>query len=35
MRTMVKVDAKKSSIGKRIEVYEISFALFDFLAFEG
>jgi hypothetical protein len=31
---MVEIYAKESSVGKRIEVYEVSFALFDLFALE-
>jgi len=34
IRTVVEVDAEESSVGKRIEIYEVSFALFDLFAFE-
>ena len=35
IRTVVEVNAEESSVGKRIEVHEVSFALFDLFAFEG
>jgi hypothetical protein len=35
IHTVVEVDAEKSSVGQGIEVYEVSFRLFDLFALEG